>query len=57
MQNDLRNELCDRLITATAKLYHKVYLDMLDDRQGPIDDLPQLRTMMLLADYGPLRVG
>ncbi|MYB62448.1 MAG: MarR family transcriptional regulator [Gemmatimonadetes bacterium] len=57
MQNNLRNELSDRLVTEITNLYHKVYLGMLDFRQGPIDELPQLKTLMLLADKGPLRVG
>ncbi|MYB62831.1 MAG: MarR family transcriptional regulator [Gemmatimonadetes bacterium] len=57
IRNDLRNEMCDRLVTATTNLYDRVYLGMLDDRKGPIDKLPQLKILMLLADIGPLSVG
>ena len=57
MQNDLRNELCDRLVTATTNLYDTVYLNLLHDKQGLIEGLPQLKTMMMLADRGPLSVG
>ena len=57
MQNVLRNELCDRLITATTILYHMVYIGMRNDKQGLIDNLPELKSMMFLADKGPLSVG
>ena len=57
MQNDQRNELCDRLVTATTSLYRMMYVGTVDGRQGPIEVFPQLRTVMLLADKGPLRVS
>ena len=34
-----------------------VYIGMRDDKQGLIDNLPELKSMMLLADKGPLSVG
>ena len=57
MQNDHRKELCDRFVTATASLYRLVYMGLLDDRKGLNEMVPQLRTVMLLADKGPMRVS
>lgn len=57
MNNDHRNELCDRFATAAADLYRLVYKELVDDRKGPVEMFPQLRTVMLLADKGPLRVS
>ena len=57
MKNDHRSELCDRFISATTDLYRLVYKGLVDDRKGPIGLFPQYRTVMLLANEGPLRVS
>ncbi|MXY97074.1 MAG: winged helix-turn-helix transcriptional regulator [Gemmatimonadetes bacterium] len=59
MSNDLRKELCDRFIAATARLHRLVYMGLRDDRKdlGQLEQVNQYQTLMLLADQGPMTVG
>ncbi|MXY98257.1 MAG: MarR family transcriptional regulator [Gemmatimonadetes bacterium] len=59
MSNDLRKELCDRFVVATARLYRLVHTGIRDDRRdlGQNEEVNQYRTLMLLADQGPLTVS
>ena len=59
MSNDLREELCERFVAATANLQNLVYLGLQDDRKnlGQNELVYQSKTMMFLADKGPASVG
>lgn len=59
MSNDLRMELCDRFVAATARLHRLVYMGLRDDRKdlGQLEQVNQYQTLMLLADKGPMSVG
>lgn len=59
MGNDLRKELCDRFVAATVSLYRLVYMGLRDDRRdlGQNEEINQYKTLMLLADKGPMTVG
>ena len=59
MSNDLRKELCDRFVAATARLHRLVYMGLRDDRKdlGQLEQVNQYQTLMLLADQGPMTVG
>ena len=59
MSNDLREELYDRFVAATARLYRLVYLGLRDYRRdlGEIEMINQYKTLILLADKGPASVG
>ena len=58
MENDLRKELCDRFVAATANLHCRVYLGLQDDKKnlGQNDLVNQSKTVMFLADKGPASV-
>ena len=59
MSEDLRKELCDRLVAATASLYRLVNMGLWDDGKdlGHNERVNQYKTLMLLADKGPMTVG
>ena len=59
MSNDLREELCDRLVAATAGLYRLVYLGLRNDRRDirETEMVNQYKTLILLADQGPASVS
>ena len=59
MSNDHRKELCDRLVVATAGLYRLVNMGLRDDGRalGQNEQVNQYKTLMLLADKGPMTVG
>ncbi|MYB61851.1 MAG: MarR family transcriptional regulator [Gemmatimonadetes bacterium] len=59
MSNDHRKELCDRFVTATASLYRLVNMGLRDDGKelGHNERVNQYKTLMLLADKGPMTVG
>jgi len=59
MCKDLRKELCDRFVAATARLYRLVYMGLRDDRRelGQNEEINQYKTLILLADNGPMTVG
>ncbi|MYI99806.1 MAG: MarR family transcriptional regulator [Gemmatimonadetes bacterium] len=59
MSNDLRKELCDRFVAATAGLYRLVNMGLRDDGRalGQNEQVNQYKTLMLLADKGPMTVG
>ena len=59
MSKDRRKELCDRFVTETARLYRLVYMGLRDDRRelGQNEEINQYKTLMLLADKGPMTVG
>lgn len=59
MSKDLRKELCDRLVAATASLYRLVYLDLRNDRIDlrETEMVNQYKTLILLADNGPATIS
>ena len=59
MRNDLRKELCDRFVVATARLYRLVYLGLRNDRRDlrETEMVNQYKTLILLADKGPATVS
>ena len=57
MQNEQSNELCDRFVTSTIRLYRLALLEISDDVEKMDMTLPQLKTLVLLDDRGQLRMG
>ncbi|MCY3554704.1 MAG: MarR family transcriptional regulator [Gemmatimonadetes bacterium] len=59
MSNDLRKELSDRFVAATVSLHRLVNMGLRDDGRelGQNEQVDQYKTLMLLADKGPMTVG
>jgi len=59
MSKDHRQELCDRFVAATARLYRLVYLDLRNDRIDlrETEKVNQYKTLILLADKGPATIS
>ena len=59
MSKDHRQELCDRLVAATASLYRLIYLGLRNDRRDlrETEMVNQYKTLILLADNGPSTIS
>ena len=59
MSKDHRQELCDRLVAATAGLYRLIYLGLRNDRRDlrETEMVNQYKTLILLADNGPATIS
>ena len=57
MQDDYREELTDRFVVLAECLNGRVYSRRLDEWQGLDMTIPQIKTLVLLNNMGPLRMG
>lgn len=57
MQDNYRQELTDRFINAVEYLNRRMHSGRLDEWHGQDITIPQIKTLVLLEQMGPLRMG